>query len=351
MWTLTIAGSGANAVGYPNDTQHQVAYPDWTLSHYGGKRLPSITRDARSNRRDVIAGVTRPRRERHCGQQTTGLARIAAAGGRNREAKLVTYIIQSEKGGPVKIGKATDLPSRLAGLQTGNPEKLFVVGWIDGDVESELHRRFASSRIPGGEWFRITDDFEKWVVSDSRLIREALHTLSEEKVDAASAIILQKIDLPHVMLRELRCCDRCQLVRSLAMDVEVIKEDVFEVQRFLEEWYWDGERPCYRKKDHEFGECHECDLLSAGIDALDDLFDRRVRTFVVCRNRPGRLAVVLKLPGETETYATLKAIQDFVECWDPVVHIDVYSIETYQPFTVRWMSRAYEGLYRCQEVA
>lgn len=59
-----------------------------------------------------------------------------------------------------KIGRTVKHPSgRLRELQTGNPRKLHVYGWIftQDHVELELwfHRHFAARRC-AGEWFKVT---------------------------------------------------------------------------------------------------------------------------------------------------------------------------------------------------
>jgi hypothetical protein len=68
---------------------------------------------------------------------------------------VVTYFIQDEDGGPVKIGKTTrdGIPERLRAIQTGNPHHLVICDVWDGDHEAILHHFFAKYRKPGGEWF------------------------------------------------------------------------------------------------------------------------------------------------------------------------------------------------------
>jgi len=66
------------------------------------------------------------------------------------------YFIQSEKGGPIKIGFSEKPESRLNNLQTSHPDKLIILGCIKGDqsMERELHKRFSKYRIrQDGEWF------------------------------------------------------------------------------------------------------------------------------------------------------------------------------------------------------
>lgn len=64
------------------------------------------------------------------------------------------YFIQSEHGGPVKVGRADDLAKRLVGLQTGRPDKLVVIAAAPGTRENEsaMHRLLAPWR-ERGEWF------------------------------------------------------------------------------------------------------------------------------------------------------------------------------------------------------
>ena len=69
------------------------------------------------------------------------------------------YFIQSERGGPIKIGVATNVKARLDQLQSGNWEKLVVLGTLAGSFKHEnmLHRHFAATRLLG-EWFADTAD-------------------------------------------------------------------------------------------------------------------------------------------------------------------------------------------------
>lgn len=65
------------------------------------------------------------------------------------------YFIQAVNGGPIKIGIAVDVESRLETFQCGSPVPLRIVGVIRGagiSTEQRLHRRFAAHRLHG-EWF------------------------------------------------------------------------------------------------------------------------------------------------------------------------------------------------------
>ena len=65
------------------------------------------------------------------------------------------YFIQSETGGSVKIGFATDPDKRLGGLQVGRTDTLRILGVIRSrrSKEGELHEQFAAHRVRG-EWFK-----------------------------------------------------------------------------------------------------------------------------------------------------------------------------------------------------
>lgn len=73
-------------------------------------------------------------------------------------SRALTYLIQGEYGGPVKIGVTRgSARGRLSEIQTGNPERLRVMLRIPGDCERELHRAFEEYRLVG-EWFDVTPE-------------------------------------------------------------------------------------------------------------------------------------------------------------------------------------------------
>jgi hypothetical protein len=79
------------------------------------------------------------------------------------------YFIQSERGGPVKIGHARCMKHRLAGLQTAHPYPLVIRRVLLNagcEVERRLHRRFAHCRLIG-EWFELTPELEELINGDS----------------------------------------------------------------------------------------------------------------------------------------------------------------------------------------
>ncbi len=80
----------------------------------------------------------------------TELGMKAATPSRSR---TFIYFIGAESG-PIKIGKARNVKSRLSGIQTGHPEVLSCLGVMMGPerLEVGLHSRFSQYRLRG-EWF------------------------------------------------------------------------------------------------------------------------------------------------------------------------------------------------------
>ncbi len=91
----------------------------------------SRQRDSRERRRDMVRRGLRPE-QREC----------------------VLYFIQSEHGGPIKIGRADDVAKRLVQMQTSRPDTLVILATAPGAYEDErrLHDAFATNREKG-EWF------------------------------------------------------------------------------------------------------------------------------------------------------------------------------------------------------
>lgn len=75
---------------------------------------------------------------------------------------MSVYFIRA--GNYIKIGYADDPRKRLKELQTGNPNKLELLGSIPGDVsrEKEVHHIFSDFRV-NGEWFELTTDILAYI--------------------------------------------------------------------------------------------------------------------------------------------------------------------------------------------
>jgi hypothetical protein len=67
-------------------------------------------------------------------------------------ANVVTYFVRFGNDGPIKIGVARNLKSRLGGMQTSSPVPLTCIGFIPGNREYGLHYKFRKIRL-AGEWF------------------------------------------------------------------------------------------------------------------------------------------------------------------------------------------------------
>ncbi len=66
------------------------------------------------------------------------------------------YFIQSNRGGPIKIGHCINMESRLKTLQTAHPYTLKVIAFFktkDNEAERKMHYRFRHLHLRG-EWYR-----------------------------------------------------------------------------------------------------------------------------------------------------------------------------------------------------
>ena len=92
------------------------------------------------------------------------------------------YFIQEEESGNIKIGFSEKHPKgRLKDFQTGNSNKLILLGYIEGTYEDEynLHQEFSEERIrEENEWFE----------SSPRLVNRIKELLEESLEDKKSGI-------------------------------------------------------------------------------------------------------------------------------------------------------------------
>ena len=84
---------------------------------------------------------------------------------KHRPGETLIYVLQCEPGTPIKVGIARDVQSRIASLQTGNPNRLYLMFVAPGDqqLERALHHKLRDCRGLG-EWFLGPEiaDFLKW---------------------------------------------------------------------------------------------------------------------------------------------------------------------------------------------
>lgn len=69
--------------------------------------------------------------------------------------EMKTYFFQSIFGGPIKIGRSSDVRSRLETISSHNPTRISCVLLIDADEEHEWHNQWSHIRIHR-EWFANT---------------------------------------------------------------------------------------------------------------------------------------------------------------------------------------------------
>lgn len=83
---------------------------------------------------------------------------------RDQEQSERSYVYFIRAGKAVKIGFSGWPHSRMTDIQHTNPEKLELLGFIPGGLETEraLHEEFAKHRLRG-EWFRFTEEIQKFI--------------------------------------------------------------------------------------------------------------------------------------------------------------------------------------------
>lgn len=77
------------------------------------------------------------------------------------------YFVLCSQVNAVKIGYTTNLKARLSALQTGNPQRLKVLGWMDGGKaqESAAHQAFSDYHTGLGEWFFFENELVDYVLA------------------------------------------------------------------------------------------------------------------------------------------------------------------------------------------
>ena len=88
------------------------------------------------------------------------------------------YAIEAPRYGAIKFGISANPKDRLAEMQVGCPERLRLLGFIDGglQLEREIHTILGSSRIRG-EWFNCSDDMVSLVAG---LISDGIRSQVDE---------------------------------------------------------------------------------------------------------------------------------------------------------------------------
>lgn len=65
---------------------------------------------------------------------------------------MFTYFVQRGEDGPIKIGRAQNIPKRMKELATGCAEPLRLLAFLEGNHERRLHKKLHAHRMCG-EWF------------------------------------------------------------------------------------------------------------------------------------------------------------------------------------------------------
>jgi hypothetical protein len=121
------------------------------------------------------------------------------------EKPLFVYFIQSEDGGPVKIGQAVNPAKRLAELQCGNPAELVIRAVVLAGVETEkvIHGSWRSSAHVRGEWYG--QGFEQALISLAHAAAERQVYLHCEGADLRRIVHLAGTMLayPDVVTQEV----------------------------------------------------------------------------------------------------------------------------------------------------
>src|SRR4051812_24789686 len=102
---------------------------------------------------------------------------------------LVCRLVDGQPIGPCKVGVTKSLKSRLAGLQTGSPERLIYYElWPEGPgveiMEKRIHEILHDKRLLG-EWFNIApEDTRDWIeIIISLYTCKLLHDSGDDETD------------------------------------------------------------------------------------------------------------------------------------------------------------------------
>lgn len=138
-------------IGYPIRLSRLLANPDFWRNHIGRKRWDNEEYQQAFDYLSIRPLPVQTQPDVEC------------VGKIKNTAGIQTYFIQSELGGPVKIGKSRTPDARLKQLQVGHPDRLRIIKLISGDIEGELHQKFAHIR-GAGEWFQYTRELTEFLL-------------------------------------------------------------------------------------------------------------------------------------------------------------------------------------------
>jgi len=115
----------------------------------------------------------------------------------------VIYFIGTEDGHSIKIGYADDPRARLDTLQTGCPQRLALLAYMDGGPHEEraLHKRLAAHRIRG-EWFKPNPELDE-IMKAAKVPVDGESCRRNIPLERANYIVRQLREPPHELYKLL----------------------------------------------------------------------------------------------------------------------------------------------------
>lgn len=143
-----------------NSTQRSRALSDM-IRHFRD-REQRLAGDMKKEQDRQIDRIVAEAQSRHRAEARAGAGNLRVLAAANDNAESYVYFITD--GEAIKIGKANNPKSRLAGLQTSHHKPLRFLATMPGgsELERELHRVFSAYRIRG-EWFKDCKDIRDFI--------------------------------------------------------------------------------------------------------------------------------------------------------------------------------------------
>ena len=123
---------------------------------------------------------------------------------------MAVYFARAGEAGPVKIGVAANVETRLKALQLGHYETLAIIRVIDGHTPEEewLHQYFSDAHIRG-EWFRFCDDMltvtPPAILATKRVLSDGAYqeVLRQAARGSAPTYIARRLKLQHAVVMQI----------------------------------------------------------------------------------------------------------------------------------------------------
>ena len=108
----------------------------------------------------------------------------------------VYFISSRKKNSPIKIGKSTNLKSRLSSISVGHPEKLNFMGIIvdqNDKLEERLHEEFSEYRLQG-EWFSRNEKIISYIEKNCISYEKACKIVDKMSGDKVETIFRENLN-------------------------------------------------------------------------------------------------------------------------------------------------------------